>query len=55
MFILNVSAAFHSKIMKNAEKKMKMFLNKVDFKEASFPVISNFSAKDSNDSRVFVQ
>ena len=49
---LNVSAAFHSKIMKKAEKKMKKFLSKVDFKDPSYPVISNFSAKDSKKSRV---
>ena len=49
---LNVSAAFHSKIMKKAEKKMKKVLSKVDFKDPSYPVISNFSAKDSKKSRV---
>ena len=49
---LNVSAAFHSKIMKNAEKKMKTYLNNVDFKDPSYPVISNFSAKDSKNSKV---
>ena len=52
---LNVSAAFHSKIMKKAENKMKTFLNKVKFKEPSFPVISKFSAKDSNNSRVLFE
>ena len=49
---LNVSAAFHSKIMKKAEMKMKKVLSKVDFKDPSYPIISNFSAKDSKKSRV---
>ena len=49
---INVSAAFHSKIMKIAEEKMLLFLNKVSFNKPSNRIISNFSATDSNDPRV---
>ena len=44
---LNVSAAFHSKIMKNAEKEMKTHLNKIQFKKPIYPIISNYDAKCS--------
>ena len=44
---LNVSAAFHSKIMKNAEKEMKSHLNKIQFKKPIYPIISNYDAKCS--------
>jgi len=44
---LNVSAAFHSKIMKNAEKEMKTYLNKIQFKKPIYPIISNYDAKCS--------
>ena len=44
---LNVSAAFHSKIMKNAEKEMKTHLNKIQFKKPTYPIISNYDAKCS--------
>ena len=49
---LNVSAAFHSRLMKNAEEKMKSLLNKVAFQNSSYYVISNFSAKETKDSEI---
>ncbi len=49
---LNVSSAFHSRLMKNAEKKMKIFLNKVNFQDSTYDIISNFSAKESKDSKI---
>ena len=52
---LNVSAAFHSKIMKIAEEKMKKSLSTVHFYDSIFPVISNFTAKASKDSSILFQ
>jgi len=49
---LNVSSAFHSRLMKNAETMMKSFLNKVNFKNSSYFIISNFSAQESRDSKI---
>ena len=49
---LNVSSAFHSRLMKNAETMMKSFLNKVNFKYSSYFIISNFSAQESRDSKI---
>ena len=49
---LNVSAAFHSKIMKDAEKKMLSFLNTTEFKDPKSNIISNYSANHSNNSKV---
>ncbi len=51
---LNVSSAFHSRLMKSAENKMKLFLNKVIFKDPSCYIISNFSAKDTKDSKIIL-
>ena len=51
---LNVSAAFHSKIMKNAEIEMKKHLMKIQFKKPKYPIISNYDAKCSeNPERIF--
>ena len=44
---LNVSAAFHSKIMKNAEAQMKIFINNINFRKPKNYIISNFSAESS--------
>ena len=44
---LNVSAAFHSKIMINAEKKMKKFINDIKFKKPNHFIISNFTSQPS--------
>ena len=49
---LNVSAAFHSKLMKDAESKMLSFLNSIKFKDPKSNIISNYSADYSNDSNV---
>ena len=49
---LNVSSAFHSRLMKNAEEKMKSLLNKVNFHNSSYYIISNFSAKETKDSKI---
>ena len=46
---LNVSSAFHSRIMKKAEEKMKNSLSEIDFSNSSYPVISNYSATASKD------
>lgn len=45
---LNVSAAFHSKIMKNAEDKMKNYLSNTILNNPIYPVVSNFSANYNN-------
>ena len=49
---LNVSAAFHSKIMIDAEKEMKNNLNKINFKNPIYSVISNYSGKNSKESSI---
>jgi len=49
---LNVSAAFHSKIMKDAEKKMLSFLDLIKFSNPKSNIISNYSGNYSNDSNV---
>ena len=40
---LNVSAAFHSKLMEPAKTVMYDALNDIDIKEPSIPIISNFA------------
>ena len=45
---LNVSAAFHSKLMINAQKELRFFINNVNFQSSKIPIISNYSAKISN-------
>ena len=42
--MLNVSSAFHSKLMTDAENKMKEHINNVKFKNSDIKIISNFSA-----------
>ena len=51
---LNVSAAFHSKIMKNAETQMKSFISDVSFKEPENYIISNFSAEPSKNIKILL-
>ena len=46
---LNVSAAFHSKIMKDSENKLKEFLESVDFNKPICSIISNYSGKSTLD------
>lgn len=42
---LNVSSAFHSKLMINAENEMKEYINKIDFISSKIPIISNYTGK----------
>ena len=46
---LNVSAAFHSKLMHKAQIKMNDFIDNVNFKQSSISIISNYNASISND------
>ncbi len=46
---LNVSGAFHSPFMNEPSVKFSEYLKKVDFKEPSFPVISNYEPSLCND------
>jgi len=52
---LNVSAAFHSKIMLNAEDKMKSYLNEITFLNPKTSIISNFSAKNTKDHNTILE
>ena len=49
---LNVSAAFHSKLMKTAEEKMKNHLSSVNFENSFYTIVSNFSARATTDKNV---
>lgn len=42
---LQVSAPFHCEMMKPAEEKMRQVLNEIEFLNANFPVIQNFTAQ----------
>lgn len=44
--ILNVSAPFHSSMLKGAGEKLKIEIDKAKFMELSLPVISNVNAKE---------
>ena len=46
--LLNVSAAFHSPIMLNAQKKLQISIENINFNESKISILSNFSAKISN-------
>lgn len=46
--LLNVSAAFHSKLMKNAEIKLIEEIEKIDIYQNSIGIISNYSSNLSN-------
>ena len=52
---LNVSAAFHSKIMQKAEEKMKNSLSEIDFSNSSYPVISNYSGTANKDKSIIFE
>jgi [acyl-carrier-protein] S-malonyltransferase len=43
--ILPVSAPFHCRLMKSAEKKLSYDLDQVEFKDLKFPIITNVDAK----------
>jgi [acyl-carrier-protein] S-malonyltransferase len=49
---LNVSSAFHSRIMKKAEEKMKNSLSEINFSNPIYSVISNYSATSSKDKSI---
>ena len=49
---LNVSAAFHSRLMKTAEEKMKNHLSSVNFENSFYTIVSNFSARATTDKNV---
>ena len=46
--ILNVSSAFHSKHMLNAQSELNKFMENIFLNENNINIISNFSAKSSN-------
>ena len=48
--LLNVSAAFHSNLMLNAEAALNKNIQQIKFKSSKFSVISNYDAGISNDS-----
>ena len=47
--LLNVSAAFHSYLMKDAEKKLNDIILKIKFFQSPVAIISNFNAKINKD------
>lgn len=46
---LNVSAAFHSKYMQDAEVKLNNEIDKIEFNKSNIPIISNYDAKINNE------
>ena len=52
---LNVSAAFHCNLMKDAEDKMKNYISKVSFKESDIKLISNFSGKLASNTNAIIE
>jgi len=52
---LNVSAAFHSKLMINAENKMNNFINQTSFKNSSIYIVSNYTGEISNNNSIISQ
>ena len=53
--LLNVSAAFHSNLMKTAEEKMLTYLKKIKFNSSNINIISNYSAESSNNIDIISQ
>ena len=53
--LLNVSAAFHSNLMKTAEEKMLTYLKKIKFNSSNINIISNYSAESSNNISIISQ
>ena len=47
---LNVSGAFHSRLMTEAKDRFEIYLNKVDIKKLSIPMVNNIDAKIIRDS-----
>ena len=52
--LLNVSAAFHSNIMKKAEEEMLNFIKKISFKSSNINIISNYSAESTDNISVII-
>ena len=48
---LKVAGAFHSRLMKDAEKNFEQYMVKVDLKDLSIPMVSNLEAKVIADSQ----
>ncbi len=47
--VLDVSGAFHSSIMDEASDQLKTYIDKVNFSNATVPVVANFSAEPLTD------
>ena len=45
--LLNVSAAFHCRLMENAVPPLEKMINSVVFKNAQIPIVSNYTAKEA--------
>ena len=52
---LNVSAAFHSNLMEEAESKMDGYIKKINFKNSSTPIISNYNPAITNNIDILVK
>jgi [acyl-carrier-protein] S-malonyltransferase len=48
MIVLNVSAPFHSQLMKPAQDQMSVVLNKLNFESPKFPIIQNTTARETS-------
>ena len=51
---LNVSSAFHSKYMEDAQKKLIYEIDKVTFNKANNPIISNYDANINNETEKII-
>lgn len=49
---LKVSAPFHCSLMKPAEEKMTQVLNAMTFENSKWPIIQNFTAKETSDAEL---
>ncbi len=49
--VLNVSGAFHTEYMQNAEKEFSIFLENIEFHKFDIPVISNVTARPYHDEK----
>ena len=52
---LNVSAAFHSNLMLEAQNKLENYIDNINFLESNINIISNYSAKSSNDNHIIAE
>ena len=51
---LNVSAAFHSNLMINAQEQLNEYIKKIEIHDPLYSIISNFSAEASNNKEIIV-